>query len=143
MTAPPLVGCVVWSQTYCGCASPGIKKRVPTSYCGCCSIPTSRRLYLFGLLIFFHQEQDQWLYSKLLCYFIYMISIFFPYHFKILFVIYSSDITHPIPDLTGYITEGQVYVDRQLHNRQVSHLHTSLHEITSRYKKSVHFKAPR
>ena len=30
-----------------------------------------------------------------------------------------SDITHPIPDLTGYITEGQVYVDRQLHNRQV------------------------
>lgn len=31
----------------------------------------------------------------------------------------STDITHPIPDLTGYITEGQVYVDRQLHNRQV------------------------
>ena len=30
-----------------------------------------------------------------------------------------ADITHPIPDLTGYITEGQVYVDRQLHNRQV------------------------
>lgn len=31
----------------------------------------------------------------------------------------SSDITHPIPDLTGFITEGQIYVDRQLHNRQV------------------------
>lgn len=30
------------------------------------------------------------------------------------------DITHPIPDLTGYITEGQIYVDRQLHNRQVN-----------------------
>jgi vacuolar-type H+-ATPase subunit B/Vma2 len=30
-----------------------------------------------------------------------------------------SDITHPIPDLTGYITEGQIYVDRQLQNRQV------------------------
>jgi len=30
------------------------------------------------------------------------------------------DITHPIPDLTGYITEGQIYVDRQLHNRQAS-----------------------
>uniref|UniRef100_A0AAQ5Z5V5 Vacuolar proton pump subunit B n=1 Tax=Amphiprion ocellaris TaxID=80972 RepID=A0AAQ5Z5V5_AMPOC len=30
-----------------------------------------------------------------------------------------EDITHPIPDLTGYITEGQVYVDRQLHNRQI------------------------
>ena len=31
-----------------------------------------------------------------------------------------TDITHPIPDLTGYITEGQIYVDRQLHNRQVN-----------------------
>ena len=31
----------------------------------------------------------------------------------------NDDITHPIPDLTGYITEGQVYIDRQLHNRQV------------------------
>ena len=32
----------------------------------------------------------------------------------------NDDITHPIPDLTGYITEGQIYVDRQLHNRQVN-----------------------
>ncbi|KAJ3036080.1 Vacuolar ATP synthase subunit B, partial [Rhizoclosmatium hyalinum] len=31
----------------------------------------------------------------------------------------QPDITHPIPDLTGYITEGQIYVDRQLHNRQI------------------------
>ena len=30
-----------------------------------------------------------------------------------------QDITHPIPDLTGYITEGQIFVDRQLHNRQI------------------------
>lgn len=30
-----------------------------------------------------------------------------------------KDITHPIPDLTGYITEGQIFVDRQLHNRQI------------------------
>lgn len=30
-----------------------------------------------------------------------------------------TDITHPIPDLTGYITEGQIYVERQLHNRQI------------------------
>lgn len=29
------------------------------------------------------------------------------------------DITHPTPDLTGYITEGQIYIDRQLYNRQV------------------------
>lgn len=35
------------------------------------------------------------------------------------FVLLFLDITHPIPDLTGYITEGQIYVDRQLHNRQV------------------------
>ena len=31
----------------------------------------------------------------------------------------SDDITHPIPDLTGYITEGQIYVDRQLDNKQI------------------------
>jgi len=31
----------------------------------------------------------------------------------------NDDITHPIPDLTGYITEGQVYVDRQIYNRQI------------------------
>jgi vacuolar-type H+-ATPase subunit B/Vma2 len=36
-----------------------------------------------------------------------------------IFVIHHLDITHPIPDLTGYITEGQIYVDRQLHNRQI------------------------
>lgn len=27
----------------------------------------------------------------------------------------NDDITHPIPDLTGYITEGQIYIDRKLH----------------------------
>ncbi|KAL9940716.1 hypothetical protein V8E36_000204 [Tilletia maclaganii] len=31
----------------------------------------------------------------------------------------NEDITHPIPDLTGYITEGQITIDRQLYNRQV------------------------
>uniref|UniRef100_A0A1D1YVS4 Vacuolar proton pump subunit B n=1 Tax=Anthurium amnicola TaxID=1678845 RepID=A0A1D1YVS4_9ARAE len=31
----------------------------------------------------------------------------------------NDDITHPIPDLTGYITEGQIFVDRQLYNRQI------------------------
>jgi V-type H+-transporting ATPase subunit B len=30
-----------------------------------------------------------------------------------------ADITHPIPDLTGYITEGQIFVDRQLHNKGI------------------------
>ena len=33
--------------------------------------------------------------------------------------VFYTDITHPIPDLTGYITEGQIFVDRQLHNRQI------------------------
>jgi len=31
----------------------------------------------------------------------------------------NDDITHPIPDLTGYITEGQVYVDRQIGNKGI------------------------
>lgn len=31
----------------------------------------------------------------------------------------NDDITHPIPDLTGYITEGQVYIDRTLHRKGV------------------------
>lgn len=31
----------------------------------------------------------------------------------------TLDITHPIPDLTGYITEGQIFVDRQLYNKGV------------------------
>jgi len=29
----------------------------------------------------------------------------------------GDDITHPIPDLTGYITEGQIVVDRELNNQ--------------------------
>jgi len=31
----------------------------------------------------------------------------------------SDDITHPIPDLTGYITEGQIVMSRELHNKSV------------------------
>jgi V/A-type H+/Na+-transporting ATPase subunit B len=31
----------------------------------------------------------------------------------------SDDITHPIPDLTGYITEGQVVLSRELNNQGV------------------------
>ncbi len=29
----------------------------------------------------------------------------------------GDDITHPIPDLTGYITEGQLVMDRELHRK--------------------------
>lgn len=31
----------------------------------------------------------------------------------------DDDITHPIPDLTGYITEGQLVLSRELHRRSV------------------------
>jgi len=31
----------------------------------------------------------------------------------------SDDISHPIPDLTGYITEGQIVLDRGLHRRDL------------------------
>jgi len=31
----------------------------------------------------------------------------------------SDDITHPIPDLTGYITEGQIMVDRDLNSQGI------------------------
>ncbi|HLC93098.1 MAG TPA: V-type ATP synthase subunit B [archaeon] len=31
----------------------------------------------------------------------------------------SDDITHPIPDLTGYITEGQIVVGRELHRKGI------------------------
>ncbi|MEM1774708.1 MAG: V-type ATP synthase subunit B, partial [Acidilobaceae archaeon] len=31
----------------------------------------------------------------------------------------NDDITHPIPDLTGYITEGQIVLSRELHNRGI------------------------
>ena len=31
----------------------------------------------------------------------------------------SDDITHPIPDLTGYITEGQIVLSRELQSRSV------------------------
>jgi V/A-type H+-transporting ATPase subunit B len=31
----------------------------------------------------------------------------------------SGDITHPIPDLTGYVTEGQIVLDRELDRRGI------------------------
>ncbi|MDK2807976.1 MAG: V/A-type H+/Na+-transporting ATPase subunit [Clostridiales bacterium] len=31
----------------------------------------------------------------------------------------NDDITHPIPDLTGYITEGQIVLERSLHQKTV------------------------
>jgi V/A-type H+/Na+-transporting ATPase subunit B len=31
----------------------------------------------------------------------------------------AGDLTHPIPDLTGYVTEGQIVLDRDLHRRGI------------------------
>ncbi|HTP56441.1 MAG TPA: V-type ATP synthase subunit B, partial [Thermoplasmata archaeon] len=31
----------------------------------------------------------------------------------------ADDVTHPIPDLTGYITEGQIYVSRELQRKGI------------------------
>ena len=31
----------------------------------------------------------------------------------------NDDITHPIPDLTGYITEGQIVLDRELNGKSI------------------------
>ena len=31
----------------------------------------------------------------------------------------NDDITHPIPDLTGYITEGQIVLDRAMHGQSI------------------------
>lgn len=31
----------------------------------------------------------------------------------------ADDITHPVPDLTGYITEGQIVVSRELHRKGI------------------------
>lgn len=31
----------------------------------------------------------------------------------------NSDLTHPIPDLTGYITEGQIFVERALASKDI------------------------
>ncbi|MGI0134476.1 MAG: V-type ATP synthase subunit B, partial [Candidatus Micrarchaeaceae archaeon] len=31
----------------------------------------------------------------------------------------NDDVTHPIPDLTGYITEGQIYLSRELANKKI------------------------
>ncbi|GMF78656.1 unnamed protein product [Aspergillus oryzae] len=43
----------------------------------------------------------------------------FPSFYQENCVDFVSDITHPIPDLTGYITEGQIFIDRQLYNKGV------------------------
>ncbi len=31
----------------------------------------------------------------------------------------NDDITHPVPDLTGYITEGQIVLDQNLYGQSI------------------------
>ena len=40
----------------------------------------------------------------------------------------EDDKTHPIPDLTGYITEGQIILSRELYKKSVSYTHLRAHE---------------
>ena len=47
----------------------------------------------------------------------------------------EDDKTHPIPDLTGYITEGQIILSRELQDRK-STRRTSSHIPTSRIRSS-------
>ncbi|KAH7308389.1 hypothetical protein B0I35DRAFT_441789 [Stachybotrys elegans] len=49
----------------------------------------------------------------------------------------DDDITHPIPDLTGYITEGQVFVDRALHNRGIYPPINVLHSLSRLMKSAI------
>src|SRR5436309_3022284 len=43
----------------------------------------------------------------------------------------ADDITHPIPDLTGYITEGQIVMSRDLHRGDI-HDYLTLCNVTSK-----------
>ncbi|KFA75956.1 hypothetical protein S40288_10221 [Stachybotrys chartarum IBT 40288] len=49
----------------------------------------------------------------------------------------NDDITHPILDLTGYITEGQVFVDRALHNRGIYPPINVLHSLSHLMKSAI------
>lgn len=39
----------------------------------------------------------------------------------------EDDKTHPIPDLTGYITEGQIILSRELYRKESHHLSMYFH----------------
>lgn len=39
----------------------------------------------------------------------------------------EDDITHPIPDLTGYITEGQIILSQELYKMVLDRLLMSCH----------------
>ena len=49
----------------------------------------------------------------------------------------NDDITHPIPDLTGYITEGQIVLDRELYRKGVYPPINILHSLSRLMKDSI------
>ena len=49
----------------------------------------------------------------------------------------NDDITHPIPDLTGYITEGQIVLDRQLHGQSIYPLISVLPSLSRLMKDGI------
>jgi V-type H+-transporting ATPase subunit B len=55
----------------------------------------------------------------------------------------NDDITHPIPDLTGYITEGQIYVERDLHSRGVYPPINMLPSLSRLMKSAIGYKMTR
>ena len=50
----------------------------------------------------------------------------------------NDDITHPIPDLTGYITEGQIVLDRNLHGPADQRSSVPVPSDERRYRKRIY-----
>ena len=59
----------------------------------------------------------------------------------------NDDITHPIPDLTGYITEGQIVLSRSLEKQGIypanQHFHKPLQIDEGRHRKRPHTRRSR
>ena len=49
----------------------------------------------------------------------------------------NDDITHPIPDLTGYITEGQIVLDRSLDQTGIYHTNSILPSLSRLMKDGI------
>ena len=59
----------------------------------------------------------------------------------------NDDITHPIPDLTGYITEGQIVLSRSLEKQGIYpanlYIHKSFSTDERRNRQRQHARRPR
>ena len=49
----------------------------------------------------------------------------------------NDDITHPVPDLTGYITEGQIVLERELHQKGIFPLVSILPSLSRLMKDGI------